>query len=768
MMAQLRLLDPSASAEVGTPERKILDTVAAAQAESEIDLQGLQSALDVDSKYGSNLDRFLGLFRMGRIQGSYAQGFVTFSRPTASPYDIRIPSGTVVRALLPEIDSPPINYYTLVDVILPFGQTSVYAPVRCNFIGGTGNIGANQITSIVGTPAVGITAVTNELPLTNGSSVESDDEFKIRFKNTVFRNVAGTEDQYLALAIATAFTTKANVVGIKSLYREYVQIPPVDDASAYDVSGNGTQDSGAGTIGEYTTALSTIPFAKAIYDTLPVFVSSGDDVPLFYRNDVDFRFNVSDIARDRGDTHRYTLDNLDFSVSSPKGQARPNLTFINVYTGAEEAVQAVRPGNVVLVEYQYLSKASRNDLTNRIGNAVDVYVDGGSSTYASTIVLRPSVATAFVTDFSSKYYYENYRRIGLPTKRPLLGNVLTPLYWQPVLDIPEQFITGSNTYFRGIHYWGVEDVSNLGGTQRARSGIEWSTTIPAKLDADSEDGPYTGATITALANDVPIEITDYSYDQNITTLQKSLDDATQVATDVLAHRSKVRYFKLDITAMYESNFPADGVNSGIQDTLNSFFGDRFFGSIIQLSDILQSIHNVPGVDNVRWSNETLPGAIRVQETDANGVPLLGVTVERKVIGNASTIDQQMLFINGEPTGGTFIVGGSVPLAYNATDADIQAALRTATGVSTLTVTEQVRPTMGVLAPIRSFVISWGAVGAAYGLSFSSALTGGPTTINNDFFLRDDELASLPDGALISDTLAGLIIRQRAQNTWRRA
>ena len=41
MVAQIRLLEPSVSAEVGTPERLILDTVSGAISEDSIDLVGL-------------------------------------------------------------------------------------------------------------------------------------------------------------------------------------------------------------------------------------------------------------------------------------------------------------------------------------------------------------------------------------------------------------------------------------------------------------------------------------------------------------------------------------------------------------------------------------------------------------------------------------------------------------------------------------------------------------------------------------------------------
>src|SRR4051794_21623613 len=94
MLAQLRVLDPSVSAEVGTPERKILDTVAQALSDTQVDLTQLASALDIDAKYGSNLDNFLALFGFGRQQAVQATGFVTFHRDVASTVDIRIPAGS--------------------------------------------------------------------------------------------------------------------------------------------------------------------------------------------------------------------------------------------------------------------------------------------------------------------------------------------------------------------------------------------------------------------------------------------------------------------------------------------------------------------------------------------------------------------------------------------------------------------------------------------------------------------------------------------------
>src|ERR1035437_5472584 len=98
MIAQLRVLDPSVSAEIGTPERKIIDTVAQALADNQVDLTGLSGALDIDSKYGRNLDQFAALFGFGRQTAVFANGFVVFSRNTPAPAPVIIPPGITIQS----------------------------------------------------------------------------------------------------------------------------------------------------------------------------------------------------------------------------------------------------------------------------------------------------------------------------------------------------------------------------------------------------------------------------------------------------------------------------------------------------------------------------------------------------------------------------------------------------------------------------------------------------------------------------------------------
>jgi hypothetical protein len=59
--AKLKVIDPDISTEPLTPERKIIDTVSETIAESQVDAFVLNYNMDIDSKFGSDLDKFVAL-----------------------------------------------------------------------------------------------------------------------------------------------------------------------------------------------------------------------------------------------------------------------------------------------------------------------------------------------------------------------------------------------------------------------------------------------------------------------------------------------------------------------------------------------------------------------------------------------------------------------------------------------------------------------------------------------------------------------------------
>lgn len=782
MLQQLRVLDPAMSGEPGTPERKIIDTVAVKVAEAQLDLSALQGGFNIDSKFGANLDRFLAMLNFGRQQAVAATGFVTFSRPNApATADIRVPAGT--RVIAPDT-AGDIVFRTTFDVVLKTGDTSIVAPVIAVVAGNLGNVAANRITQLVN--VTGIYAVTNVLPTSGGLTAEDDDEFKTRFKNTVFRNVSGTVDQYLALAVATPFTTKANVVGPISRYREYMQVPDTDDATA----------SGNGSVGEWTTSLSTIPYSKHVYDTIPFFLSNGKmgSEAVFFRPDADFRLNTSTDTKNRGDAYRQATANpgeAEWDPTLPVNAYRPSVTLLNIYQGAVAAVTGVRPADVLLFEHSYMSSASRNDWARNITNCVDVFIDGESSVVADAVVPLPTSANAFVSNLAHRYHFENFRRSGQGMHRPVIGNLFTPLFFEPVTALPDMIAVDGYNYYLGYHYWLVEDVSELGGTVRARNGIEWSTYLPGQQTGGTANDPttWTGPTISASAA-TSISVGGYTYDKNINDLQAALDSSKQTTTDVLAHKARRRYFKLDITVMYRPGVSAAEANATIRTAVQGFLEGQYFGSAIQLSDLLNVIHNVSAVDNVRWSRD-VPSVgdeidstrNRVIEVNADGSPHNNAIVDTIVWGKTAVRAAQFrVYFAGEATDGTatFTWGlnpgddESITMNYTADPggwnslniyptnpsaaANLQTQLRLVCDDASLTVT-------GQGAPATPFIITFSTNGVKPAPRVATALTGGPTILNTDFYLTDDELPSLPDSAQSGDSVAGLIIRPRAQSTW---
>jgi len=162
MITQLRALDPSISAEVGTPERRIIDTVAQAIADAQVDLNVLNGAFDIDAKFGTDLDNMLAILGFGRQAGNRATGYVTFSRETATTNPVIIRSGTTVFTPNGGDGNTSVVFRTTTTVTLQAGTTEVIAPIEAIQGGIIGNVAANTITETVGAPVYGITAVNNE------------------------------------------------------------------------------------------------------------------------------------------------------------------------------------------------------------------------------------------------------------------------------------------------------------------------------------------------------------------------------------------------------------------------------------------------------------------------------------------------------------------------------------------------------------------------------------------------------------------------------
>ena len=312
--ARLNQTDPSLSAEVGTPERKIIDAVSEVIAGSYIDSQLVASGWDLDTKVGIELDQLTGLFGFGRHEGKRAKGRIRVTLRTPAASEVVVPVGTVV--FLPATDvNPQVDYTTQTVGVIPPGQTATEVDIECTAVGSIGNTTINTVIGSQGFTATG--SVTNHVPITGGLDAEDDDGLRERFRNTFLRNLAGTRDFYAALCLQSADVSKVKIVGPVEKYREQVQIQNMGNVT----SGN----NGA----KFTWPRNT-------------FLIKDQGLP----------------------TEEYMLEGVDF------------LFDVNVNPPVLKPLSAAVNNQVLDLEYEYTPRDSRNEPVSGLTNKVDIFING--------------------------------------------------------------------------------------------------------------------------------------------------------------------------------------------------------------------------------------------------------------------------------------------------------------------------------------------------------------------------------------------------------
>lgn len=313
MRQALALTEPELDTTVGSTLRKVLDAVGEVVAEASADTTLTTYAYDVDSKLGTALDDFVRVFGMTRREATRATGLVTFERPDVD-FSVFIASGTQLATL----DSPPLLFATEVPGVMDAHQTTIDIPARCLMPGVGGNVLSGAVRQFV-TPIVGISSISNPTAFSGGSAAETDQQLQERFKKTVFRSLAGTEQQFLGTALEDADVTQANVVGTSKVHREQIEL----------VGGLGT---------------STVQDAAYIYPESSVF---GTDLitGTIYKEGV-----------------HYSFDPVTGTVTTLDG--------------------TLVPDGVYELEFRYVSTASRNEPAIGKTNRIDVYVNGERATDA--------------------------------------------------------------------------------------------------------------------------------------------------------------------------------------------------------------------------------------------------------------------------------------------------------------------------------------------------------------------------------------------------
>lgn len=407
MRQALQLSEPDLDTTIGSTTRKILDAVGEVVAESSVDAFLLAYQYDIDSRSGQDLDDFVALFGFTRFPAKRATGTIIFSRHDPATDNILIPAGTQVGTE----GVPAVIASTIVSGVIPIGDNSIEVPVQA-VVGGTqGNVVANSLRHPV-SPAEGVTDRTNPQALSGGTDQESDDDLRLRFKRTVFRNLAGTEQMFLGVALDDPSVTHANVLGASKRFREQIEI----------VGG---------------TATSSIQDAAYVYAGSSVFgvdIDGGD-------------IAVPDVQYTFADALPPTITVVD-SVSLPDG----------VYD----------------LEFEYVSTASRNDPAHGITNRIDIWLDGDRETEASTVVMFRT-SKVFNTSAGDPLNRLNFQRRDYSNPVAGNYFVQFPFGPVTDPSLNDKVTIAGIDYIEGTDYFLVNDITKEGGTYRAMSGIEFKS-----------------------------------------------------------------------------------------------------------------------------------------------------------------------------------------------------------------------------------------------------------------------------------------------------
>jgi uncharacterized phage protein gp47/JayE len=549
MRRALAVTDPDLDTSIGTTTRKILDAVGESIAESYLDRHMLAYVYDVDSKVDGDLDSFCqAVGGISRLSSKRATGTVTFTRSGVSTATVFIP----VNAQVSSNSSPSIPCQTLSGAAMLPGQLSVTVAVQSVTAGPDGNVAANSLTMIA-TQIEGVSIATNINALTGGMSQETDSELRQRWRKTAFRSNAGTEQMYLGLALDDISVTAAQVIGASKRRREQVQI--------------------SGGVGASTVDDCSYSFPTGVY------VGSNIDDGTIMLNGIDYWW--------------------DTTVSPPRVVINAGVTTYDTGNLDEDGnhVHASLDNAVLDLDYEYTPSSSRNDPTGeRFGgpavmNRVDVWCAGQRPISAQQSVVFQS-SKRFTDDNLSPYHTGKFLRLN--GSRPIANAVYLPLAYGPIIAIPDQLTVGGVTYGRigaptvGITYPNtyavIHDDSPFGYTSTSGFGLEWAA---ANL-------PTTNTVFTIGSN------SDYLYNEVPRSVQAQIDRWRLVGVDAKVHAAKEVHLRFSLALMYDRSANQQSVNGAIDTALSDHLGKVGLGGVVQVSDIQQVVHNVAGVDNVRF------------------------------------------------------------------------------------------------------------------------------------------------------------------------
>lgn len=261
-------------------------------------------------------------------------------------------------------------------------------------------------------------------------------------------------------------------------------------------------------------------------------------------------------------------------------------------------------GDVVEFQHEYIPLASRNDPNSNIYHKVDVFIAGERARSAQEQVTMPDhVASSFGTLGASNWLREN-------GSNPDADDVFMPLFNTPLITVPDQLIVPENlgagkplrTYTLNTDYYVVREDNNNFGSPRARDGIGW---VVPPTHADG---------IPVAGEDIAIT---YTYNYLVREIDEYIKRLRLLNVDTLVHRARYVYLNFNLAVQFTPASNPGSETQKIASALTAWLEAKDFRDSVQISDVIETVHSVRSVDNVRLvtslENPTNYGIQRISE-----------------------------------------------------------------------------------------------------------------------------------------------------------
>ena len=250
-----------------------------------------------------------------------------------------------------------------------------------------------------------------------------------------------------------------------------------------------------------------------------------------------------------------------------------------------ESLSSACPDGIYQLQFNYIPACSRNDPNVGITNRVDIFCNNSrqveatqDSTWIDTNVFNNNSGDPLnVIDFAR-----------LDGSNPTPGNYFIPFYFTPLIaaSTTGQIEIGVTTYVEGTDYYTVNNITAFGMAPQSACGVEWVSEANGATQA-----PPTSGDAMSL---------DYYFNQIPTSVQIAAQNWALVTTDVMVHQAKLLWlnFYLGIV-LANSSYSQATVLSQISTAIGTYLTTLSYDSVVQVSEIISLVQNVPGVMSVR-------------------------------------------------------------------------------------------------------------------------------------------------------------------------